>query len=101
MKLLASFARVGPREFFHPRDQSRLARARSARFISEATKRQFAGTERVADNMPKAAAWLDTTTDLGAEYWEGASIRGAGGTLANHQSIHSRFLERTESEKNH
>ncbi len=53
-------------------------------------------TSRIARNIPKAAAWLDTTTDIGAEYWEALQYVGRW-TKANHQSIHSRFLERTEA----
>lgn len=74
------------------------SRGLGAHVYKRGHKAAIRGTERVADNMPKAAAWLDTTTDLGAEYWEALQYVGRW-TLANHQSIHSRFLERTESEK--
>ena len=50
-------------------------------------------TKRVAEGIPKAAAWLDTNTDVGADYWEALQYVSRW-TKANHQSIHRRFLER-------
>lgn len=55
-------------------------------------------TSRIAHGIPKAAAWLDTESEIGAEYWEALQYVGRW-TKANHQSIHARFLERAEAEK--
>ncbi len=54
-------------------------------------------TARIAHNMPKAAAWVDTRSDIGAEYWQALQYVSRW-TLANHQSIHQRFIERTEAQ---
>ncbi|MCB1091523.1 MAG: RtcB family protein [Verrucomicrobiae bacterium] len=50
-------------------------------------------TARIAEGIPKAAAWLDTDSDVGKDYWEALQYVGRW-TRANHQSIHARFLER-------
>ena len=54
-------------------------------------------TAKIARNIPKAAAWLDTESEIGAEYWEALEYVGRW-TKANHQSIHQRFIERAETE---
>lgn len=54
-------------------------------------------TKKIADNIPKAAAWLDFDTEIGEEYWQALQYVGRW-TKANHQSIHARFLERCEGE---
>jgi tRNA-splicing ligase RtcB len=50
-------------------------------------------TARIAEGIPNAAAWLDTTTGTGRDYWDALQYVSRW-TLANHQSIHARFLER-------
>jgi len=50
-------------------------------------------TKKIAEHIPKAAAWLDFDTEIGAEYWEALQYVGRW-TRANHESIHARFLER-------
>ncbi|MEZ5430127.1 MAG: RtcB family protein [Verrucomicrobiales bacterium] len=50
-------------------------------------------TERIASGIPKAAAWLDTRTGLGQEYWKALQYVSRW-TKANHHTIHQRFLER-------
>jgi tRNA-splicing ligase RtcB len=50
-------------------------------------------TERIAEGIPKAAAWLDTDSATGRDYWEALQYVGRW-TRANHQSIHARFIER-------
>lgn len=50
-------------------------------------------TDRIASGIPKAAAWLDTRTPRGQEYWEALQYVSRW-TRANHQCIHARFLER-------
>lgn len=53
-------------------------------------------TARIAEGIPKAAAWLDTETDIGSEYWDALQYVSRW-TLANHESIHQRFLSRAEA----
>ncbi len=50
-------------------------------------------TEKVAKGVPKPAAWLDYSSEKGAAYWEALQYVGRW-TRANHESIHTRFLER-------
>lgn len=52
---------------------------------------------RVGNHIPSAAAWLDADSDIGQEYWEALQYVGRW-TRANHESIHSRFLERIGGE---
>jgi RNA-splicing ligase RtcB len=51
-------------------------------------------TQRVAQGIPSAAHWLDVREPDGASYWEALQYVSRW-TLANHQSIHRRFLERS------
>ncbi len=51
-------------------------------------------TAKVASDIPEAACWLDVRTEEGADYWDALQYIGRW-TLANHQSIHARFLERS------
>ncbi|HEX2750870.1 MAG TPA: RtcB family protein [Verrucomicrobiales bacterium] len=53
-------------------------------------------TKRVAAGVPDAAAWLDFSEREGQDYWEALQYVSRW-TLANHQSIHARFLERIAS----
>ena len=55
-------------------------------------------TNAIARGIPKAAAWLDTTTEIGEEYWEALQYVGRW-TKANHQSIHERFHEKVAAER--
>ncbi|MCH7225697.1 RtcB family protein [Haloferula sp. A504] len=50
-------------------------------------------TEREADRIPPAAAWLDMKSDVGRNYWEALKYVSLW-TRANHEVIHRRFLER-------
>jgi len=50
-------------------------------------------TRRIADGIPDAAAWLDTRTETGRDYWEALQYVGRW-TEANHRTVHGRFLER-------
>jgi RNA-splicing ligase RtcB len=54
-------------------------------------------TAKVADHIPKAAAWLDASSEMGAAYWEALQYV-ARWTKANHQAIHARFLQRIGAE---
>ena len=55
-------------------------------------------TAKVAKGIPKAAAWIDFTTEKGEAYWEALQYVGRW-TKANHESIHARFLERIGSDE--
>ena len=48
-------------------------------------------TKKVAQGIPEAAAWLDYDTPEGSAYWEALQYVSRW-TLANHQSIHTKFL---------
>ncbi len=72
------------------------SRGLGAQVYKRGHKAAIRETERIADGIPKAAAWLDTETDLGKEYWEALQYVGRW-TLANHQSIHQQFLEKSAS----
>lgn len=49
-------------------------------------------TNKIAQGIPKAAAWLDAKSDTGADYWHALQYISRW-TLANHRAIHRRFLE--------
>ncbi len=48
-------------------------------------------TAKVAEDIPKASAWLDANSDTGADYWHALQYI-ARWTKANHRAIHRRFL---------
>ncbi len=48
-------------------------------------------TKKVAKDIPEAAAWLDYDTPEGQAYWDALQYVSRW-TLANHQSIHTKFL---------
>lgn len=49
--------------------------------------------ERLGAHIPRAAAWLDASSDTGRDYWHALQYVGRW-TKANHRAIHRRFLER-------
>ncbi len=53
-------------------------------------------TSKVGKGIPKPAMWIDYDTDAGKDYWEALQYVGRW-TKANHQSIHRRFLEKSEA----
>ncbi len=55
-------------------------------------------TERIADRIPGAAAWLEASSEIGREYWEALQYVGRW-TEANHRAIHRRFLERSGGDR--
>ena len=55
-------------------------------------------TSKVANHIPKDASWLDANSQIGKDYWEALQYV-ARWTKANHESIHSRFLERIGAER--
>jgi tRNA-splicing ligase RtcB len=54
-------------------------------------------TRRAANGVPDAAAWLDYGEREGQDYWEALQYISRW-TLANHQTIHARFLTRAGAE---
>lgn len=50
-------------------------------------------TAKVAEGIPKAAAWLDARSDTGGDYWHALQYISRW-TKANHRAIHRRFLEK-------
>lgn len=50
-------------------------------------------TAKVADRIPREAAWLDAGSPDGQAYWEALQYT-ARWTRANHEAIHARFLDR-------
>ncbi|MDF1657709.1 MAG: RtcB family protein [Verrucomicrobiales bacterium] len=74
------------------------SRGLGAHLYKRGHKAAIKETSRIAKGIPKAAAWLDTESEIGAAYWDALQYIGRW-TKANHESIHSRFLERSGAEK--
>lgn len=74
------------------------SRGLGAHVYKRGQKAALRETEKVADGIPKAAAWLDYDTEIGQEYWEALQYVGRW-TRANHRAIHRRFLEKAGAEK--
>ena len=74
------------------------SRGLGAQLYKRGHKAAIKETSRIARNIPKAAAWLDVDSEIGSEYWEALQYVGRW-TKANHQSIHSRFLERSGGDR--
>ncbi len=72
------------------------SRGLGAQVYKRGHKAAIRETERIATGIPKAAAWLDTETETGKEYWD-ALLYVRKWTRANHQSIHRLFLEKSGS----
>ncbi len=89
--------RAGDRCSFYSLVTHHGSRGLGAHVYKRGHKAAVRETARIADNIPKAAAWLDVETELGAEYWQALQYVSRW-TKANHQSIHARFLERTEAD---
>ncbi len=73
------------------------SRGLGAQVYKRGHKAAIKETARIAEGIPKAAAWLDTESDIGGEYWDALQYVSRW-TKANHQSIHQRFLTRAEAE---
>jgi RNA-splicing ligase RtcB len=54
-------------------------------------------TAKIADRIPDAAAWLQANSPDGQAYWEALQYI-ARWTRANHETIHSRFLQNISAE---
>lgn len=83
---------------FHTLVTHHGSRGLGAQVYKRGHKAAIRETEKIARGIPKAAAWLDTTTEVGEDYWEALSYVGRW-TRANHEAIHARFLERITGEK--
>jgi len=69
------------------------SRGLGAQVYQRGQKAALDHTRRVASGVPEAAAWLDVSERDGQDYWEALQYVSRW-TLANHQSIHQRFLSR-------
>ncbi|MEM9481340.1 MAG: RtcB family protein [Verrucomicrobiota bacterium] len=72
------------------------SRGLGARLYKRGQQAAIKQTERAAQGIPKAAAWIDYSTDQGAAYWEALQYAGRW-TRANHEAIHRRFLKKIET----
>lgn len=70
------------------------SRGLGAQVYQRGHKAALKETDRIARGIPKAAAWLDTESEIGRDYWDALQYVSRW-TRANHQSIHARFLERS------
>ncbi len=73
------------------------SRGLGAHVYARGQKAALAHMKRVTEGIPDAAAWLDFNTDEGQEYWDALQYVSRW-TLANHQSIHARFLGKSGSQ---
>lgn len=73
------------------------SRGLGAQVYKRGQKSAVTETGKIAQGIPKAAAWLDYASVKGAAYWEALQYVGRW-TKANHESIHARFLERIGSD---
>lgn len=69
------------------------SRGLGAQLYKRGHKAAIRETNRIATSIPAAAAWLDVTTDTGADYWDALQYVRRW-TKANHEVIHERFIER-------
>ncbi len=74
------------------------SRGLGAKLYGRGQKAAIAETAKVADGIPSASAWLDAESEMGRDYWEALQYVGRW-TRANHESIHRRFLEKSEAER--
>jgi tRNA-splicing ligase RtcB len=72
------------------------SRGLGAHVYKRGQKAAEAHTHRVAEGVPQAAAWLDYSENEGRAYWDALQYVSRW-TLANHRSIHRRFLERIDA----
>ncbi len=74
------------------------SRGLGAHVYARGHKAALAHVKREAEGIPDPAAWLDYGTDEGRDYWEALQYVSRW-TLANHQSIHARFLEKAGAQR--
>jgi hypothetical protein len=70
------------------------SRGLGAKVYARGQKAAEKQTTRAAEGIPTHAAWLDASSPEGEDYWEALQYVSRW-TLANHQCIHRRFLERS------
>lgn len=70
------------------------SRGLGAKVYARGQKAAEKQTSRLAQGIPDTAQWLDFATPEGHDYWEALQYVSRW-TLANHQSIHRRFVERS------
>lgn len=69
------------------------SRALGAQIYKRGLRAAIAATKRVAHGIPSSAAWLDTSSEAGRDYWEALQYV-ARWTRANHEVIHTGFLSK-------
>jgi tRNA-splicing ligase RtcB (3'-phosphate/5'-hydroxy nucleic acid ligase) len=79
---------------FHTLVTHHGSRGLGAQLYKRGYKAAIRETGKIANGIPGAAAWLDVNTETGADYWEALQYVGRW-TKANHEVIHSRFLEKS------
>jgi len=72
------------------------SRGLGASLFTRGQKAAVKHTAKVAQGIPKSAAWIDANSKQGQDYWEALQYIGRW-TRANHESIHRRFLEKIGS----
>ena len=82
---------------FHTLVTHHGSRGLGAHVYKRGHKAAIKETSKIAAGIPKAAAWLDTRTEVGRDYWAALGYVGRW-TKANHESIHQRFLDRIEGD---
>lgn len=70
------------------------SRGLGAKVYARGQKAAAKHTHRVARDIPASAHWLDFAESAGRDYWEALQYVSRW-TLANHQSIHRRFVEQS------
>lgn len=84
---------AGGRSDYHVLVTHHGSRGLGAQLYKRGHKAALDHTKRVAAGVPDAAAWLDYSEPEGRDYWDALQYVSRW-TLANHQSIHARFLAR-------
>ena len=74
------------------------SRALGAKVYARGQKAATKHTQRVAQGIHEAAHWLDFSEREGQDYWDALQYVSRW-TLANHQSIHRRFLARADANR--
>lgn len=92
--LMDSAASSGRGLDFHVLVTHHGSRGLGAQVYKRGQKAALDHTRRVATGVPDAAAWLDYSEREGKDYWEALQYVSRW-TLANHQSIHARFLTKS------
>ncbi len=72
------------------------SRGLGAQVFRRGQKQAVEHTARLSSDIPEAAAWLDSTSETGQDYWAALAYVQRW-TRANHQAIHQLFLTNLEA----